>query len=269
MRPAPKWYNEANMELIKAKAAGKRFKLGDLLHFLLTLALPVAIFLLASQWELYALALVLVLLSKWRIFAVQPRFWWANIQANVIDVLVGVSVIGLMYQANGDVAFQAGWAVFYATWLVMLKPLSGTRAVAVQAALGQALALTALFWYADQVTDILMIGGAWIIAYSAARHLVSSYEEDLILLLSAAWGLFVAEAAWLLNRWLVVYNIGHHLWVPQITLVILIVGFCAAHLYDYSKQGRLNARQVQYVFGFGGVLLFLVLTVFSNWSGSV
>lgn len=257
------------MELLKARAAGKRFKLGDLLHFLLTLALPILIFLLASQWELYALALVLVMLSKWRIFAVQPRFWWANIQANVIDVLVGVSVVGLMYQADGNVAFQAGWALFYATWLVAIKPLSGSRAVAVQAAVGQAMGLTALFWYADQIGDILIIAGAWTIAYSAARHLVSAYEEDLLLLLSATWGLFVAEAAWLLNRWLVVYNIGHHLWIPQITLVILVVGYSAAHLYDYSKQGKLSARQVQYVVGFGGLLLFLVLTVFSNWSGSV
>jgi len=258
------------MELLKSKKTGKkRFKLGDLLHFLLTLALPAVIFLLASRWQLYALALVLVLLSKWRIFAVQPRFWWANIQANLIDILVGVSIIGLMYQANGNVGFQAAWAFFYMIWLVALKPLAGNRMVAMQAAVGQALGITALFWYADQVSDILIVAGTWTIAYSAARHLVSSYEEDLLVLLSATWGLFVAEIAWLLNRWLVVYNIGHHLWIPQITLVVLVVGYCAAHLYDYSKQGRLTARQVQYVFGFGGLLLVLVLTVFSDWSGSV
>lgn len=257
------------MELIKSKKASRRFKVGDLLHFLLTLTLPVAIFLLASQWELYAIALVLVLLSKWRIFAVQPRFWWANIQANVIDVLVGVSVIGLMYQANGSVAFQAAWTGFYAFWLVVIKPQSSTRMVAVQAAIGQALALTALFWYADQVSDILVIAGAWAIAYAAARHLVSSYEEDLIVLLGAGWGLFVAELAWLLNRWLVVYPVGQEVFIPQITLVVLVVGYCAAHLYDYSKQGRLTSRQVQYVFGFGGLLLFLILTVFSRWSGAV
>ena len=258
-----------NMELIKSKKASKRFKVGDLLHLLLTLALPVMVFLLASQWELYAIALVLVLLSKWRIFAVQPRFWWANIQANVIDVLVGVSVIGLMYQANNSVAFQAGWALFYAVWLVFIKPQSGNRMVAMQAAIGQALGLTALFWYADQVSDALVIAGAWAIAYSAARHLVSSYEEDLLVLLSAGWGLFVAEIAWLLNRWLIVYPISHEVFVPQITLVVLVAGYCAAHLYDYSKQGRLTSRQVQYVFGFGGLLLFLILTVFSRWSGAV
>lgn len=258
------------MELIKSKMTGKKlFKLGDLLHFLLTVALPAVIFLLASQWELYALALMIVVLSKWRIFAVQPRFWWANIQANLVDIMVGVSVIGLMYQANNSVMFQAAWALFYMVWLVAIKPLSGNRMVALQAAIGQALSITALFWYADQVSDIAIVGGTWVIAYSAARHLISSYEEDLLVLISAAWGLLVAEIAWLLNRWVVVYNIDHHLWIPQITLVVLVIGYCAAHLYDYSKLGKLDSRQVQYTFGFGGLLLFLVLTVFSDWSGSV
>ncbi|HSX28066.1 MAG TPA: hypothetical protein VLF60_01310 [Candidatus Saccharimonadales bacterium] len=257
------------MELIKSKTASRRFKVGDLLHFLLNLALPVVIFLLASQWQLYAVALALILLSKWRIFAVQPRFWWANIQANLIDVLVGVSILGLMFQAKDSMAFQAVWAALYAIWLVAIKPQSGSGAVSLQAAIGQALGITALFWYADQANDLLIVAGTWVVAYSAARHVVSSYEEDLLVLLSAVWGLFVAEIAWLLNRWLVVYTIGHHASVPQITLIVLIVGYCAAHLYDYSKQGKLTARQVQYVFGFGGLLLFLVLTIFSNWSGSV
>jgi hypothetical protein len=257
------------MELLKSKTSARRFKVGDVVHSLFNVALPVVVFLLASQWQLYSLALVLVLLSKWRIFAVQPRFWWANIQANLVDVIVGVSVVGLMYQADGALAFQAVWGLLYAIWLVTIKPRSNSLWVAVQAATGQALGLTALFFFADQMNDVVIIVGAWLIAYSAARHLVSSYEEDLVLLLSAAWALFVTELAWLLNRWVVVYDIQHHFRVPQLTVIILILGYCTAQIYDDAKLGKLTARKVQYIFGLCGLLLFFVLTIFSNWSGSI
>lgn len=253
------------MELIKSRS--RHFKLGDLIHLLFNLGLSVAVFLMVNKWDLYALALLLVLLSKWRIFAVQPRFWWANIQANTVDIIVGVSVIGLMYQADESTVYQAIWAVLYAFWLTILKPQSGNSAVALQAAVGQSLGITALFWFADSMHDFFMVAGIWIVAFSAARHLISSYEEDLTGLISAAWALFAAELAWLLNRWLIVYDVGHNFFVPQITIIILIVGYCAAHLYDYGKQDRLTSRQVQYVFGLGGLLLFLVLSLFSSWSG--
>jgi hypothetical protein len=257
------------MELLRSKSSARRFKLGDLIHLLLNMALPAMVFLLASQWQLYSLALVLVLLSKWRIFAVQPRFWWANVQANLIDVIVGVSVIGLMYQADGAIVIQALWALVYAVWLVVIKPRSTTTSIGVQATIGQALGITALYFFSDRTNDLVIIAGTWLIAYSAARHLVSSYEEDLISLLSAVWALSVTELAWLLNRWIVVYDIAHHFFVPQLTVIVLILGYTVANLYHDAKHGKLTARKIQYVFGLCGLLLFFVLTIFSNWSGSI
>lgn len=256
------------MDLIKAKTGRKRFKIGDAVHFLFTIGLPVAVFLLASQWELYALAIILILLSKWRIFAVQPRFWIANIQANIVDLVFGLSMLNFMYQGRGALVVQAFWAVAYIAWLIFLKPKSSPQAVAMQAAIAQAVGLTALFYFADQVQDIIIIGGAWIIASSSARHLIGAYEEEHVNFLSAAWGLFVAELAWLLNRWVVVYSL-EHLYIPQLCLVVIILAYAIAHLYDLSKQGALNARQVQYTFGVAGLLLFFVLSIFSNWSGSI
>lgn len=257
------------MELLRSRKSTRRFKLGDLVHLLFNLALPVVVFLLASQWQLYVLALIVILLGKWRIFAVRPRFWGANIQANLVDVIVGVSTIGLMFQADGAPIFQAIWAVLYAVWLVGIKPRSNPGAVAIQAAMAQAMGLTALFFFSDQINDVLVVIGAWIIAYGAARHVVSSYEEELTTLLSACWALAIAELAWLLNRWVVVYDIKHHFYVPQIAVIVLIVGYCAAHLYGYAKEGKLSWRKVQYVFGAGALLLFFVLAIFSNWSGSI
>lgn len=257
------------MELLKNKAGRKRIKGGDILHFLFIALLPVAVFVLASQWDLYSLAVILILLSKWRIFAVQPRFWRANVQANLVDLIFSLSMLNFMYQARGDVWVQAIWMVMYGAWLVLLKPRSSTPAVTAQAAIAQAVGLTALFYFSYQVHDIVIIAGSWLIAASSARHLIGAYDEEHADFLSATWGLIVTQLAWLLNRWVVVYNIGDHLFIPQLCVIVIILGYCIAHIYHLAKNGRLNTRQVQYTFGLGGLLLFFVLSIFSNWSGSI
>jgi hypothetical protein len=261
------------MDLIKSRSHMTHLKVGDLLHILSNLLLAGLVFLLVAVWQLYTLAFILIILSKWRIFAVQPRFWFANIIANLVDIIVGLSILVFMYQvqrAGGSVSVQVFWAIFYAIWLVYIKPQSSTRFVSLQATLGQALGITALFWFADSVPDILIVLGTWVVTYASARHMVSAYEEDLVDLLSAVWALFGAELAWLFNRWLVVYEIiGHSLIIPQITIVLVIVGYAAGHLYDAAKKGKLSKQILRYTFGFAGVLLILALTVFANWTGTI
>lgn len=255
------------MELLKSRS--NKVKTGDIAHLLFNIALPVTIFLMVGFWELYNLAVIVMLLSKWRIFAVQPRFWWANLRANMIDIIVGLSIIGLMFQANESLIFQGFWGLFYLVWLVYIKPQSSQKMVAIQAALGQFLGITALFWFSDSLVDLVIIAGAWFIAFISARHFISVHEEETTTLLSLMWGLFAVQLAWLLNRWVIVYDVFGVLFIPQIAIILLIIGFGIAHLYDDAKQGTLTSKQIQYVIGFGGVLLFLVLTIFSRWSGVV
>ena len=77
-------------------------------------------------------ALALVVLSKWRIIAVRPRFWWANIQANLVDLTVGIGVVGLMYLPTSVFYFRVALAILYAIWLVVIKPMSKRWQVAMQ-----------------------------------------------------------------------------------------------------------------------------------------
>ena len=46
------------------------------------------------------LGLLLVLLSKWRIFAVRRRYLWLNLKSNLVDLIVGISVVLLSYYAG-------------------------------------------------------------------------------------------------------------------------------------------------------------------------
>ena len=40
---------------------------------------------------------LIVLFSKWRVFAVRPRYWWPGIKANAVDIIVGISFVFLIY----------------------------------------------------------------------------------------------------------------------------------------------------------------------------
>src|SRR5215472_16151805 len=116
-----------------------------LLHYGLVLALPLAILILVRlEGTFVQLALSLVLLSKWRMFAVRPRFWPAIIRANAVDILVGLSAAIFMASSQSGY-LQLMWALLYAAWLLLLKPASGTFMVASQAMVGQLCGLMALF----------------------------------------------------------------------------------------------------------------------------
>jgi hypothetical protein len=71
--------------------------LAHALHLLLVLVLPLGVFVLVTiDRDFVKVALALVVLSKWRMFAVRPRFWAANIRANGVDLMVGLSIVVFM-----------------------------------------------------------------------------------------------------------------------------------------------------------------------------
>src|SRR4051812_37606841 len=90
------------------------------LHRALVLVLPAAVFALVIA-NFAPLAAVVVVLSKWRMFAVRPRFWAANIRANSIDLMVGLSLVTFMAN-SGNLMVQVIWALVYAIWLLAIKP---------------------------------------------------------------------------------------------------------------------------------------------------
>ena len=74
------------------------------LHIGLVMILPVAAFVLV-RLGFVQLALSIVVLSKWRMFAVRPRFWSANLRANAVDLMVGLSAV--LFMAHSDAALAA------------------------------------------------------------------------------------------------------------------------------------------------------------------
>ncbi len=226
-------------------------------HFGLTSFLPVILFVLV-QIDLATIAFLVILLSKWRMFVVKPRFWLANLRANAIDIIVGVSFLIFMDVSHSS-AWRLIWALTYAGWLLFVKPGSGTLLVSSQAFVGQILGLTALFlgWTTAPLYGLVI--SAWAICYLAARHFYSSFDEPYTPLYASLWGYFAGALVWILGHWLLFYG-----FVAQPTLLLTVIGFGLAAIYYLDENDKLSdVLRRQFIFIMLAVIV--VVLVFSNW----
>jgi len=253
------------MELIKS--ASRRSRLSEVAHVVLNLAYAVLLFGLVIAYQPPYLAYLVVLLSKWRVLAVRPRFWFANVQANFGDLSVGLSVVTLLWVSNGSVGVQAALTAFFALWLIVLKPHSKRSWVIIQAAVMQAVSLTALFSFAYLVPASLATAIGWLIGYIAARHaLVSFKDEEDRTLLSLAWGFVVAELSWLSYHWTIAYSLSGELKIPQVAIVVGLLGFLAMKVYNslHEHDNKLVFRDIRWPLTFVVLVIALFLLRFNG-----
>lgn len=258
------------MELLKL--VRKRSFLSELIYTVLNIALAVAVFLIVRYTEAVWFAIVLVILSKWRVFAVRPRFWWANLRSNMVDFVVSISIVIHLYTINvsatGETAklfLMIGLTLAYIGWLLYIKPRSKRRFMAIQAGLAIFLGMAALFTISFNWPVSLVVGFAWLIGYSAARHILSTFDDETHgLFLGLAWGLIVAEIAWVSYHWSIAYPlpIVPSLMLPQAALSITLVSFLAFKVYDsfyHHAKVRMSDVLLPLLFTVSVLLVLLVL----------
>ncbi|HVX57808.1 MAG TPA: hypothetical protein VHA37_08840 [Candidatus Saccharimonadales bacterium] len=231
------------------------------LHLLLVLVLPAAVFVLV-RLNLALLAAAIVVLSKWRMFAVRPRFWAANLRANAVDLMVGLSAV-LFITHYDSVWIQLLWVVLYAAWLTVIKPGTGMLIVTTQAFIGQLAALSALYltWADGPVYALTALSGLF--CFLAARHFLDAFDEPYAKLLAYTWGYFGAALSWLLSHWLLFYQ-----GISLPTLLLSTLGYGIAVLYYLDHTGRLT-KSLQRQFVFVMVAIVLVVLAFSDWGDKV
>src|SRR5579884_1222046 len=150
--------------------------LAHILHIILVgFVLPLVVFALV-RLGFVQLALSVIVLSKWRMFAVKPRFWPANVRSNAVDFMVGLSVV-LFMTHSGHLLLQVLWAVLYGLWLLVVKPRSGSTWVTAQAFIGQLAALSALYlaWGSGPIYGLTFLSGLF--CFLAARHFLDPFDE--------------------------------------------------------------------------------------------
>lgn len=235
------------------KIVKRRSFLNELVYISLNIGLAIALMLVIRVTGSLLPAFILVLLSKWRIFAVRMRFWFANMQTNLVSIIIDVGFVVLLYVANmanaGDMhifAIQSILTVFYVAWLLLLKPKSKRAYIVAQAGAALFVGITALYamsynWFVSPVVVLV-----WLIGYAVARHVLNSYDEEAhVMLLSLAWGFAVAELGWLAYHWTIAYKLPiiTNMLLPQVSIIMLCFGFVTYKSYNsyyHHQKIRIN-----------------------------
>ena len=232
----------------------------NVLHILLNSLLPIAV-LLFVRLEVVYLAIGVILISKWRMFAVRPRYWLPNLRSNLVDIFVGLSVVGFMY-GTSTFWVQVLWMLLYIVWLVWLKPKSQQVAVMAQALIAQSVALVAFYGaYQGSQNNSLVVYMlvVWLVCYASARHFLGAFDEPLIRPITQIWAWFGATMAWVTGHWLIQY-----LFLPQLALILTVLGYGLATMYYLDKNDKLKATLKTQLIGVMGLLL-LIIIIFSDW----
>ena len=228
------------------------------IHIILTAVLPLLVFVfvrLGFGW----IAIILVLLSKWRIFSVKARHWPANIRSNSVDIFVGLSFVTFMVSTD-VMSLQLFWVALYAVWLLVIKPQSTVLWIGIQALLAQMLSLIALFYYYSESSTTILVILTWGITYLCARHFLTAFDESMSRATSYAWALFAASIAWLSGHWLIFYG---PIAQPALLLSVLSYGLAAMYYLEHTDRLTRNIRR-QFIAVMFMVVIFLI--VFSEWS---
>ena len=228
-----------------------------LLHVLFNALLPIVVLFfvrLGFEW----MAVAVVLLAKWRTVAVRPRYWIPNVRSNLVDIFVGLSVVAFLSGTNMLVT-QLVWTGLYILWLVWLKPRSNPVAVMAQALIAQAITLVAFYRAFPESSLLIGIVATWLICYASARHFLGAFDEPMTRPMVHIWAWFGAVMAWILGHWVIQY-----LFLPQIALVLTILGYGLATMYYLDKKERLKPIIKRQLIGVMALLL-LIIIVFSDW----
>jgi hypothetical protein len=228
-----------------------------LAHAILTAVLPFAI-LGFIRAEFVLLAFLVVLFSKWRMFAIRPRHWPASLRANSVDLFVGLSFVVFLDQTS-SLLVQVFLVLLYLVWLILLKPRTKTLDTIVQAFIAQTVGLIAWFMAYPEAQLSMLVAGAWVITYFSARHFFVAFEEERSVLFSAMWGYLAASVTWVLGHWLLFYGP-----IAQPALILSVISYSLGTIYYLSFMDHLTEvlrRQLIFIM----IAVLIVVVVFSDW----
>ena len=240
----------------------------NMVHILLNLLLGIGAVLITVLSGSPFPGLILVLVSKWRIFAVRARYLWLNIKSNLVDLIVGASVVLLAYYAGASfMPVHFILAAFYCIWLLFIKPLSSENANLAQSLVAVFLGTSAAAVMTAGLDVIVMVLLEFLIGYSASRHVLSQSSDKDFTLTTLVCGLVFAEIAWLCNAWSIVYTFGSTgIRIPQVAVILTIFAF----VYNYARQAMIKYQEdfrFKHIVGpvvFGAVLVGIIVIYFSN-----
>lgn len=214
------------------------------------------------------LGILLVLVSKWRIFAVRRRYIWLNFKSNLVDLIVGISIVILTYYAGHSLLpVDFLLMAIYVFWLLVLKPMSSEQALLAQSLVAVFLGISASTLMTASFNSIWAVLIAFLIGYAASRHVLAQTSSKDFTLTTLVCGLVFAEVAWLCHSWSIIYTFGDTgIRIPQVAIILTIFAF----IYNYARQAMVRYEddfRFRDIIGpvlFGVVVVGIIVICFSN-----
>jgi len=254
---------------------GRNF-LSSAMHILLNLALAVASTVLTVISGNWIFGILLVVLSKWRVVAVRPRYWWLNIKSNLVDFVVGISLVLLVYYSGTDevTAWHIILTAIYAIWLVVVKPRTSILFVEIQAFFAIFFGSFALTLATAHIDPLLGCVSSFIVGYSATRHILTQTDDRDFTLTTFIAGMLLAELSWIFYHWSIVYRIESLytvIAIPQLPIAASLIFFVFTRGYSSALRhdGKIRSEDIVMPVVFSALLMFLMIFFFSNASFDV
>ncbi|MBQ3353338.1 hypothetical protein IJG89_03305 [Candidatus Saccharibacteria bacterium] len=237
-------------------------------HVFLNLLLGIGAVLITVLSSSPILSLLLVVISKWRIFAVRARYLWLNIKSNLVDLIVGISVVLLTYYAGSSfLIVDFVLMAIYSIWLLFIKPLSSEAATLAQSLIAVFLGMSAATIMSANFNVVLLILLSFLVGYAASRHVLVQSDAKDFTLTTLVCGLVFAEVSWLCYSWEIIYTFGSTgIRIPQLAIILTIFAF----VYNYARQAMIKYQEdfrFKHIIGpviFGVVLIGIIVLCFSN-----
>ena len=247
-----------------------RNALSSALYVLLNIMLAVGSTFLTLASGSWILGALLVILSKWRVVAVRPRYWWVNIKGSMVDLIVGMSLVYLVYFAGSELNFaHIILTLIYAVWLVVIKPKSSEAMTEIQALMAVFLGMSVAAIMSTSLDPVVLVIMGFIVGYGAARHILIQYEDYDFSLVTFLIGLMVGEVSFIMYHWLIIYSfdsVGLSLVVPQLAMAATLLMFVFVKGYKsvLKHDGLIRVNEVLTPAIFSGLIMLLMVIYFSK-----
>ena len=242
--------------------------LSSVLHVVMNIALAVGSIYITLLTTSPIIGLLLVLLSKWRMFAVRWRYLSLNIKSNLVDLIVGCSFVLIAYCAGTILLpIHIILAVLYSFWLIVIKPRSTNVAAEIQSVFAVFFGTTALSLMAANADSIVFVIGGFIIGYAAIRHVLVQGDNDDYGILLVSGGLITAEICWLCHSWLIVYSfMNTGIIIPQLSIILTILAYVCGFTYKSLSRnsGKIKWGEVGIPIAFSILLILFIVIWFSQ-----
>lgn len=246
-----------------------RNAISSLVHVLLNLLLAVVSIGTTFVTGSYIIGLVLIVVSKWRVFAVNHRYWLLNLRSSLVDFIVGVSFVLLAYAAGSTTFLPVHLILMisYAVWLIFIKPRSSARFAIFQALIAVLLGTTTATVFAAISDSIVLVAAEFIIGFAASNHVLVQGDEKNPTYISLVTGLIFSEIAWLSHSWLIIYTFGSSgLCLSQLAIILTVLAYAYFQLYNeaVTHDGKIKFGNVALPVIFSIIVVAVLIISFSQ-----